>query len=691
MLQFEHSIGIWIVAVILSLLLTLFIYYKDQKLKETKLPLKIFLATLRFISLSLIALFLIKPMWIDEKVRTEKPILVFLQDNSESIIQAADSTFYQKEYPSLITDQLEILSDQFDIYEYQFGTELKQGLDFDYKQKSSNLSRAIQGISDRFEHRNLASIILASDGNYNEGFAPIYSLGDITVPIQIIALGDSTHKADLSIERVNHNDISFLDNEFPLEFTLKSSDVLEKKKVFKISHHDKIIHSQQIDFSENEIVELQVYLKAEEEGIQYYKSSLSTLENEVNTANNLKTIAIEVIDNQQEILLLAFSPHPDIAAIKSAIESSNTFSVDIKNYKEFDGKLEAYSLVILHQIPSVAIESEKILQQILETDIALWSITGKYNNLESLKTFQSQLSIKSKQSYQEVIATINPLFSTFELSEDCKSFIEQAPPLTSPFGDIKSQDHKGVLLKQDIEGIKTSKPLLSFGIEDSRYWAILLGEGLWKWRLFDYKKNENHDSFNELILAVCQHLSIQKDKRSLRLDYPKLLNENQTFHIDAQYYNQSYQLIENAELSLELWDATNNKYQYQLSPENKYYQLDLKNLSPASYQFELKASYKDEEFSQMGTFAIKALNLEALKSESDWNTLQQIADATQGKFITKDEIASLATVIKNDISANQLTYTSRDLIDLIEKKSIFFLLLLTLSLEWALRKWIGTY
>ena len=86
MLQFEHPTLFIAAAIVLSLLLALFIYRKDARFRSAGTFLKILLVGLRFVSLSILALLLFKPKWLNETKQVEKPIIVFLQDASSSIL-----------------------------------------------------------------------------------------------------------------------------------------------------------------------------------------------------------------------------------------------------------------------------------------------------------------------------------------------------------------------------------------------------------------------------------------------------------------------------------------------------------------------------------------------------------------------------------------------------------------------------
>jgi hypothetical protein len=218
-----------------------------------------------------------------------------------------------------------------------------------------------------------------------------------------------------------------------------------------------------------------------------------------------------------------------------------------------------------------------------------------------------------------------------------------------------------------------------------------LAEGLWKWRLFDYQKNKSHDNFNEIIQSVSQYLTLNKDKRKLRLHYPKLSTEGEVFKLNTQLYNDNYQLIEKAELNLSLIDDTGNEYLYTLSNNGTNYRISLRNLAEGNYSFTLTSAYKKEYLKQTGTFAIIASNIEQQKLEANWNLLQKMSNLTAGTFIERNQFAEFANLVKVKVSMEPILYFSKQLSDLIKQKAIFLVLLLSLFFEWALRKRLGTH
>ena len=107
--------------------------------------------------------------------------------------------------------------------------------------------------------------------------------------------------------------------------------------------------------------------------------------------------------------------------------------------------------------------------------------------------------------------------------------------------------------------------------------------------------------------------------------------------------------------------------------------------------FKVVSKFKDEQTEQTGTFAVLDSHLEQQKLEADWTTLKKISHNTQGFLIQKEDFNNYSEIISNNVEAQSQVYFSKQLSDLIQQKSIFLLLLLSLILEWAIRKRLGTH
>jgi hypothetical protein len=91
---------------------------------------------------------------------------------------------------------------------------------------------------------------------------------------------------------------------------------------------------------------------------------------------------------------------------------------------------------------------------------------------------------------------------------------------------------------------------------------MISGEGLWRWRMYDYEQSSNHDAFNALISAVVQYLSVRADDRQFRVRLEKeqfaggnrIYSENESVIFSAELLNESNELINAPDVSLTIKD-----------------------------------------------------------------------------------------------------------------------------------------
>ena len=98
----------------------------------------------------------------------------------------------------------------------------------------------------------------------------------------------------------------------------------------------------------------------------------------------------------------------------------------------------------------------------------------------------------------------------------------------------------------------------------------------------------------------------------------------------------------------------------------------------------------NQVFSQSGAITIKAIVAEKINMVADHTLLFQLAQNTGGKLFAKNELDKLEKELMTSELIKPVTYTQKQLNDLIDLKWIFFLILGLLSLEWFLRKRSGT-
>ncbi|MBI2280149.1 MAG: hypothetical protein HYU68_05620 [Bacteroidetes bacterium] len=665
------------------------LYKNDARFDDAKPIIKKIMFLSRFILVSILAFLLLSPFIKTLFNKIEKPIIIIAQDNSSSILFNKDSLFYQTTYQNKMEELVTNLSQNFEVKKYTFGQNLDGNKPNDFTEKITNLSNVFNEIESKFYNQNIGAVILASDGIYNQGTNPLYLSNLPPYTVYTLILGDTSIQRDIILKEVNHNKITFLKNQFPLEIFAVVNKSEGLKTQLKITHDNAIIFSKDYTISSNSssITET-ILLEAKNIGTQHYKVEFSTIENEVSTTNNRKDIYIDVLDGKQNILILANSPHPDIKALKNSIESNENYKVTAKFITDFDGNLNPYSLVIVHQIP----QNNNIIKQINASTTSAWYIIGNQSNEQDFNGLNLGISvINSKNNFNDILPKLNPQFPLFIISENTSKSIQNFPPLSGFFGNYQIKTNSYQLLNQKIGNVETDNPLLVFNEQENKKNAILFGEGIWRWRMQEFLINSNNDATNELINKTVQFLAVKDDKSKFRVILNKSILENEELIINAELYNDSYELINEPEVKIALVNAEDKKFNYVFNKTSKAYVLDAGILVSGIYNYIASTKLGEKIYTQKGQFQVLPLMLEANNSTADVQLMQNLAKKFGGHLFYSSMIDEINPTIEQNKNISSIIYEEHDIKDWIQIKWIFFVLILLLTLEWFLRKRNGAY
>ena len=674
-------------------LLYAFVLYRKEKLfDESPQWVKFLLPVLRFLAVAFLAFFLLSP-FIKNITRTvEKPIIIFAQDNSESIVVGKDSAYYKKEYAAEVVNVLSKLSEDFDTNNYSFGNQISRGLSFSYKEKQTDMATLFQEIDNRFTNRNIGAVIIASDGLYNKGQNPIYSLKN-NFPVYTIALGDTTVQKDLILTNVLHNKIVYLGNKFPISIQIEAARLSGKNFTCTIFKGAEKLFSQQVNITSNNFsFEIQTLLEAKQKGIQRYTIALSRIDGEITYANNVKDVFVDVVDGKQKILILADAPHPDIAAIKNALETNLNYEVNSMLASDFNASLSGYNMVVLHQLPSLRNPIQKIITDIEKQTIPVLFVLGSQSSVPAFNKAQSDLTITSNNGgTNNTLPLVDNDFSLFTTSDEMKSYINKLPPLQSPFGSYKMNPSASVFCYQKIGVVETRQPLLFFTQQSEKKTGFICGEGIWRWRLQDVFDHNNTLLFNELITKTAQYLSAAVDKSFFRVNGKNNFYENELIEFDAELYNESYELINNPEVNMMITNGEGKKFPYVFSKTSNGYHLNAGRLPVDHYHYEAKTQTGKKIYSLKGEFSVSALQVESSNIVADHQLLYSIAKKSGGEMLDKNNLSQLIDILSKRDDIHSVSHSEKKLSDMINLKWIFFLLLLLISTEWLVRKINGSH
>ncbi len=649
------------------------------------------LAIIRFLMVTQLTLLLFGPLIRQAQNSKEAPTIIFALDNSQSISEIEDSI-------SLLGFQSNITTLQQKFIDKGYLTEVRtlQGqmsgnTTIQFNGISSNLNEMLQGIQNDYESRNLSNVLLFSDGLYNLGNNPAFHPYNFS--ISTIGLGDTTQRPDLNLNAILYNKIAYEGNKFPIVADLFSYNLAGKTVTLQLEKNRSVIAQKQLKINnQNQFDQVEFLVDADESGMKRYTLRALPVKGEFTVSNNVKDAFIDIIDGKQKILLLATAPHPDIKAIKNALESNDNYEV-ITHIKGLNDYVEdKYDAVVLHQVPDKRKKYTALLNKIYDEKIPAFFIYGNQSEVNAFNALNGVVKIHTT-SYQRdnVFPIYNLDFSKFLYDTDNIEALNNFPPVKVPFANYEILPQSEVMLYQKVGKVSTQKPLLL--IQRTNEWssAVLLGEGIWSWRLQEYAKNQSHTAFDEMISKIIQFLSTKEDKRRFKV-YP-IKNEylnNESLVFETEVYNDIYEQTFGHKIDLRIKDDQNNTSSYSYVTSNKNSRYRISGLENGIFTFQASALINDKNETSFGSFTVKDLQIETTKLTADHNLLRNVAAQNGGKFYGKNQLDQLEEDILDQEVISKI-YHSETYLSIINMKWGFYILIIFICAEWFLRKFYGSY
>lgn len=678
--------------ILAGIVVTAVLYYKNP-LNDVKPFVNRILSVLRFLSVTLITFLLLSPMVRMSVTKKEKPIIIFAQDNSESIIYNKDSVYYRKQYPSEMRKMLAELEEKYDLREYDFGDGLNKQSSFSYTGKQTDISSVFDEIQTVYANRNVGAVVIASDGLYNKGMNPVYSAAAADVPVYTIALGDTGIYRDVSITGVNYNKITILGNNFPLEVLVSATRADGAESVLNVIHGDETVFTRNVKITgERFFQNINVQLQAKTPGMQRYRVVLSPVQGENNRLNNARDVFVNVLDSRQKILIVAAAPHPDITALKTSIESNDNYKADVLMAGDFNITPGNYGLVVFHQLPSLQFSGKNIVDAVRRNHIPALTILGAQTNLNEFNELKEGVTVSMlKNQTDEALPEMNSNFAMFTLSDEARRVIREFPPLITPYGDYKTFTSATALFYQKIGSVITQKPLIIFNKSEGVVNGVITGEGIWKWRMYNYLKEGNHKVFDELISKIIQYISLKENTGLFRVYVRNVMPENEQAVFDAELYNESFELVNDPEVHLTLTDKDNKKYEFTFGKSGMAYRLNAGYLPHGEYRYLAHVSYGGKKYETTGSFFVAEINAEAVRTVADHNLLYKLSHEKGGRMILPADLAKLPAILAERNDIKPLSYTIKKYAELNNLLILLLLILGMLVAEWFIRKRSGSY
>ena len=669
------------------------LYRRDAQFREASAWLKRVLFALRFAAIAILAFLLLSPLLRFVTRTVEKPVILLLQDNSASLNNTPKSKAQMSNWEASL-EQLETkLEGDYEFKKYSFSEALQDSFSLQLKGKETDIASAFNQLNTLYLNRNVGAVLVASDGIFNKGISPLYARNELNAPVFTIAFGDTAVQRDLLIEQVNHNQLAYLNNTFPVEVVVNARKLAGKKAVLSIELNGKVLERRDINIDNSSfLLKCDFRFKAEAAGIQRYRAVLSTVDGEYTTANNSRDFFIEVLDSRQKILILADAPHPDVAAIRFSLQQNDNYEVETQMASAFRGSLKPYSLVILHQLPSRNNLAVPIFQEIETHNTPVLFVVGQMSQLTELNRHQNVIiSNSSRGGFNDVVPRFNKDFSLFTLPDELLASLNTLEPLQIPNAALKLNPQASMLFSQRIGSVDTQYPMIAFSNAVDQKKAVIVGEGIWRWRLQSFAEKQSHSLFDAFLSRIVQYMSVRTERRNLRIVTRNTFNENEPVTFEAEVYNAAYELVNSPDVNLTVINSKGQKYPFTFSRTATAYRLNAGMFAAGDYRYEAVASLGGKQYTAEGRFVVKPVVAELTQSTADHNLLRTWAERSGGQMIMPEALQSLPDLLKKREDLKPVSHSETRLEELVRLRWIFFLLVALLGLEWFLRRRNGAY
>lgn len=640
------------------------------------------LALLRGLSLAILGFLLLQPLLEKKALLEEKPLLLWLEDRSRSVL-LRDSGATRAYYEDLAPQQRRALEEDYRVYYYPFAENLGEP-DSGITGSMTDISKALREVRGRHYGENIGAMVLATDGIYNRGRDPRYLGKGWSFPVYSLGLGDTARYKDLKLGNLSYNEVVFQGNRFPLEIPVEAYQAQGSRYRISVkkSGEESPFHTEEVRVERNDhFFKTSLQVPAPEPGRMRLEVAVSELEGEPNTANNRQTIQVEVLDAELRIAILSSQYHPDLGALRKALESAQSYTIS----SFVDRPLPADTLYDLY----LAYEpGEAQVEQLQDLNRPLLLLGGSAESLQGISRL-TKGSWKGEASPEDVKALVNPDFALYSLPEKTRERLKKWPPLQTHYGEYEGAAH--TLLWQQVGAVETQKGLLYFTQHREKKAAILSGTNFWRWRLQNYREEGNFAIFDEFWQKLIRYLTTEERRRRFVVEAGSKYGLGEKVKFQARLYNASYELSTEGRVSLQLTNQAGELFDYELNKGAKTYRLFIEDLPEGEYQWEATTELAGESFREQGQLSVQERLLEERQTVARHGFLQNFSQQTGGDFLALAEADQLPAQLRENPSAEVRLREEQQIDSLLQWGWLFFVLLTMLTAEWALRKYWGQY
>jgi hypothetical protein len=673
---------------------------------------RVFLLVLRWLALFCLILALSEPLLGIARKSLEKPKIALLLDSSKSM-NIKDKSLSRKEVlQGLLGEKsLKDFLSKTEIYSYLFSDSL---IPFDlsrqfppFNGEATAIGNSLEKLKENLKDKDLSAVILLSDGANNSGADPLAISKNYNLPIYSVGIGEFVPFKDLSVEKLDYNEIAYSGEKDTIKVTLKNQGYKGIKIPVYLQEEKKTLAQKEaiLNFS-GEIQQIELVFEPETKGIHRYQVVIPRGEGETFLQNNLKSFTQKVLDRKFKLLLVSQSLSWEYTFLKRFLSSNKDISFESlvfsKSNQPVSGelsaveKLKACDLLILLDSPQFLEQNQKAIRELIYgKGISILLIVGeefyKRGGLLSSLDFLPFDMIKGEKPLSQTFnltltqeGKVHPVTRLSDDPEENLSLWANLPPFEQM---IPLKEKAGAKILALFNGNQEVLPGIIVKEQEKGKIEVLSFSPLWKWDFLLWGIGQDNSAYKRLWENSFRWLLSKEDLDRFKIFTDKnVYKRGEEIKFASRFFDESYQKIKGAEIKIKVLPKGKaaDSITFDLVPDgNGDYAYTVSFLPPGAYLFKGEARQDGILLgTSSGGLEVENTSLEDEDLKPDKELLQQIALLSGGEYSEPENFSSL---LKRLNLEKRVSLKTRE-IPLWTQPFLLLLFILFLSTEWFFRK-----
>lgn len=600
-----------ILSLILALIYAFLMYRKSYPVLD--LTRKALLFTLRTISVWIILMFLLIPVYKVTKEYLQKPQAIVLTDISESMNILQGEVTKREIVTNLKTEIESNISKNFAVEHYDFASTINGN------PNNTDLVRSMEELF-RISANNESEVFLFSDGYYsNSDFA---KLKDYPIKINTFSFPNLDQEQLPKILNIRSNRTTFLNEATPFEIVINKFDYDDL--TLEVKSKTKLLFKSKLSATSTLVENKQFSLIFDQVGLHELVLSIQDGQQEYDSAK----LVIKVNDDQNKIVILTDTPNWDVKYLKDAINLDKRYTysfLTVKNRRIYEADnvvqltdfLDECQLLIINNSTGLNLTAQdlKLLSNKIDKGLSLFLLGEVISGLEDYYPVRASKITREYEGNLIPGLSINR-FTTFNnYLKDYNEF----PPVKYKYYNLKNSGAEIATM----DNMDRSPAISTFQLNQAKILHFSV-HNFWRFAM-----RNDRDKFNDLVLNIVRWLSSQSGENFLISTNKDGYYFGENVKFNASILDEKGDFISNKKLELIVTNSDEeNVLTDYLLWQAESYNYELAELVADSYSY--KITDIEANNTKEGNFIVFDGSLE--QSHTDFNNLalQTIAEITNG-------------------------------------------------------------